>query len=353
MPMPSRPRRLSPRRAWPIAFVALPAALLATPALEPGFTYDFRVSTSSAQGSQTKELSVMAGRGQVAGDKARIDLSEAKNGGPMFTGKGGYVMVKDGGATMYMVDPGEKQYYSFNMEQMFAGLGSALKMMGGMVKMTMSDVKIDVADLGAGESIQGYATRRVRQTQSYTVSVSVLGRKSSTTSADTSEIWIAPELKHIGNPFLQMGTAAAGMDFGNPDFKRQSQAAQAKMPAGFPLKSVSRSHATDEKGKSTLTVSTMEVTNFQKADVPASAFAIPGDYKEVPMPFAELAAVGDSLDAARARDGARAGGAAGATADKASPEKTGDELKDAVKDAGKASVKEEAAKKLRGLIRKP
>lgn len=349
MSTPSRSRRIIRRGAWPVAMVALPVALFATPALEAGFTYDFRVSSASTQGDQTKELTVMAGRGQVAGDKARVDLSEAKNGGPMFTGKGGYVMVKDGGATMYMVDPAEKQYYSFNMEQMFAGLGSTLKMMGGMVKMTMTDVKIDVQDLGAGERIQGYPTRHVRQTQSHTISVSVLGRKSSTTSADTTEMWIAPELKHVGNPFLQMGGAAAGMDFGNPDYKKQSLAAQAKIPAGFPLRSVSRSHSTDEKGKTSVVVSTMEVTNFRKGDVPASVFAIPGDYTEVPMPFAELAALGDSVDAARAREG----GANGATADKASPGKTGDELKEAVKEAGKEGVKEEAKKKIRGLFKKP
>lgn len=350
MQMPSRPRRIIRRGVWPVAMMALPLALFATPALETGFTYDFRVSSSSTQGDQTKELSVMAGRGQVAGDKARIDLSEAKNGGPMFTGKGGYVMVKDGGTTMYMVDPGEKQYYSFNMEQMFAGIGSTLKMMGGMVKMTMTDVKIDVQDLGAGERIQGYSTRHVRQTQSHTISVSVLGRKSSTTSVDTTEMWIATDLKHVGNPFLGMGAAAAGVDFGNPDFKKQALAAQAKIPAGLPLKSVSRNHSTDEKGKTSMIVSTMEVTNFKKGDIPASTFAIPGDYKEVPMPFAELAAMGDSVEAARARD---KGAAANGAADKASSEKTGDELKDAVKEAGKQGVKEEAAKKLRGLFKKP
>lgn len=349
MSVRSHHRRSTLRRAWPIAIVALPAALFATPAREAGFTYDFRVSTSSVQGSQSKEVSLMSGRGQVAGDKARIDLAEAKNGGPMFGEKGGYIMVKDGGATMYMVDPGEKQYYSFNMEQMFAGLNSALKMMGGMVKMTMSDVKIDVQDLGAGESIQGYSTRRVRQVQSVTVSVSVLGRKSSTTTVDTTESWIATELKHVGNPFLQMGAAAGSVDFGNPEFKKQYQAAQARIPAGFPLRSVSRAHSTDEKGKTSLTTSTMEVTNFQKGDIAASVFAIPGDYKEVQMPFAELAAAGDSLSAAQAREAARAGNAADAKAS----EKGGEEIKDAVKEAGKESVKQEAAKKLRGLIRKP
>lgn len=339
-----RSRRSKLRHAWPLAAVMLPAALFATPLFEAGITYDFRVSTSSVQGDNSKELSVMAGRGQVTGSSARIDLVEAKNGGPMFTGKDGYVIVKDGGTTMYMVDPGEKQYYSFNTEQMFAGLGSALKMMGGMVKMTMSDVKIDVKDLGAGERIQGYATRHIRQAQTHTMTVSVLGRKSVTISNDTTEMWIAPELKMVGNPFLQMGAAASGIDFGSAEYKTQTQAAQAKIPAGFPLKSVSRSHATDGKGKSTMTISTMEVTNFKNGDIPANTFAIPGDYKEIQMPFAELASMGDSLDAARARSGNATAG---------EKESTGEELKEAVKEAGKESAKEEAKKKIRGIFRKP
>ncbi len=337
-------RRSKLRHAWPLAAIMLPVALFATPLFEAGITYDFRVSTSSVQGDNSKELSVMAGRGQVTATNARIELSEARNGGPMFTGKDGYVVVKDGGATMYMVDPGEKQYYAFNMEQMFAGLGSALKMMGGMVKMTMSDVKFDVQDLGAGERIQGYATRHIRQTQSHTLTMSVLGRKNSTTSHDTTDMWIAPELKLAGNPFLQLGAAASGIDFGSPEYKKQFQAAQARIPAGFPLKSVTRNHSTDDKGRPSLTISTMEVTNFQKGDIAASTFAIPGDYKEVQMPFAELAAMGDSLDAAKARSG-------NVSADE--KESTGEELKEAVKEAGKEGVKEEAKKKIRGIFRKP
>lgn len=343
------------RRAWPVALVAVPAALLATPARDAGITYDFKVSSASTQGGKSRDGTAMAGRAQMTADRARIDLSEARNGGPMFDSKGGYVVVTDGGAKMYMVDPSEKQYFAFNMEQMLAGVSSTLKMVGGMVKMTMSDVKMDVQDLGAGESIAGHSTRHLRQTQSYTLSVSVLGRKSSTTTADTTEIWVATDLKNVGNPFLRMGNAAAGLDFGNPDFKAQYQSVQAKMPAGLPLRSVSRSHSTDDKGNTTLATSTMEVTNIQKGDIPASAFAIPGDYTEVQMPFAELAALGDSLDAARGREDARANASAKADAAKADASGEGitDAVKEGVKEGAKQGVKEEAAKKIRGIFRKP
>ena len=333
-----------PRR-WP-AVLALPALLVATPMLAQGLTYDFKVASTATDGGKTRELNVMAGRGQVDGTNARIDLSEAKNGGPMFGTKGGYILVTEGGAKMYMVDPGDKQYYLFNTDQMMAGLNSTVKMIGGMVKMTMTDPKIDFADLGAGERIQGYATRHVRQRQSMTVSVSVLGRKSSTTSADTTDLWIAPDLKHVVNPFLRMSSAAAAMDFGNPEFRQQMLAVQAKMPAGLALRSVMHGTSTDDKGKVTKTESRMDVTNVQKGPVAAATFAIPSGYKEVEMPFAELAALGDSLDAAKARRGS-------ADAAEGKDASAGDGVKDAVKEASKESAKKAAAKKIRGIFKRP
>ena len=339
-------------RRWPalVALSALPALLVATPLLAQGLTYDFKVTSTATDGAKTRELNVMAGRGQVEGTNARIDLSEAKNGGPMFGSKGGYVLVKESGAKMYMVDPGEKQYYLFNTDQMMAGLNSSMRMIGGMVKMTMTDPKLELQDLGAGERIQGYATRHVRQLQSVTMSVSVLGRKSSTTSADTTDIWIAPDLKLVVNPFLRMGTsAAAALDFGNPEFRQQLLAVQAKMPAGLALRSVMHGTSTDDKGKVTKTETRMEVTNLQKGAVAAAAFALPAGYTEVEMPFAELAALGDSLDAAKARQGS-----ADAAAGKDSKDGSmGDGVKDAVKEAGKESAKKQAAKKLRGIFKRP
>jgi len=344
-------RHLS-RRVWPVALVLVPAALLATPSSDAGWTYDFKVTSSSVQGDKTREGTALVGRTQMTSDNARIDLTEARNGGPMLDGKGGYVIVKDGG-TMYMVDPSKKEYFAFNMEQMVAGVSSTLKMVGGMVKMTMSDVKMDLQDMGAGESIQGHSTRHVRQTQSHTMSVSVLGRTSTTTTVDTTDIWIAPDLKNVGNPFLAMGNAAAaGLGFDNPEFRNQHQAVMAKMPAGLPLKSVSRNHSTDDKGNTTLTTSTMEVTNIQQGDVPSSAFAIPGDFSQVQMPFAELAALGDSVDAAKAREGVAADADNGVSGEGVT-DAVKEGVKEGVKEATKSTVKEEAKKKLRGIFGRP
>jgi hypothetical protein len=338
----------SSRRA---AFAAAGAlVVVAVPAAGQGITYDFRVTSSQGEGDKAREVAAIVGRGRVDGDRARIDLVDVKNGGALAS-KDGYVVVTGGGQRMLMVNPQEQQYYAFNVDQMMAGMSGALKALGGMVKMEMSGVRLDVADVGDGGKLQGYDTRKLRMTQAFTMSMSMLGRKTTSTTVDTTELWVAPALKQVQNPFLRAGTAV-GVDFGNPDFRRQLAAVNEKLSAGALLRSVGRSVSTDEKGKQTVTTSTMEVTNVQRGPIAAAVFEIPKGYEEVPMPFAELAALGDSVDAAKARE-ASEGAAKGEKAeDKVDAAGVKDAAAEAAKEAGKAKAADEAKKKLGGLLKK-
>jgi len=343
-------RHPSRRRLALAAAAAVPVLLLAAaPGTEPGLTYEFR-SVVNQREAGGKTLAGVTGRAQVVGGQARIDITDATGPNP-FTQKGTYVVVGADGR-MLMVLPKEKQYYAFNMEQMLAGAGNALNAMGGLVKMTMSDTKVDVQDLGAGEKMHGYDTRHLRMVQAYTMSVSIMGRKQVTTAADTMETWVAPALKDVVNPFLRMGNATTAIDFGNAEYRRQLQAANAKLAAGLPLRSVMRSVAKDEKGKEQRTTMTMEVTKLDRGDVAMAAFAVPAGFEEVPMPMAELAALGDSVNAAKARSAA-AGGDTAAKADGPDAASMKDAAKAAAEKTGKAAATEEAKKRLRGIFKRP
>ena len=347
--MITRPRR---SRRWTLVAAPVAPALLllaAAPGTEPGLTYEFRSVVEQGEAGG-KSLAGVTGRAQVAGGRARIEITDATGPNP-FTQKGNYVVVGSDGR-MLMVLPKEKQYYAFNLEQMLAGAGSALNAMGGLVKMTMSDTRVEVQDLGAGEKMHGYDTRHLRMVQSYTMSLSIMGRKQVTTSSDTMETWVAPALKDVVNPFLRMGNAATAIDFGNADYRRQLQAANARLAVGLPLRSVTRSVARDEKGKEQRTTMTVEVTRLDKGDVAVAAFAVPAGFEEVPMPMAELAALGDSVSAAKARDAA-AGADTAAKADGPDAASMKDAAKAAAEKTGKAAAAEEAKKRLRGVFKRP
>jgi hypothetical protein len=79
---------------------------------------------------------------------------------------------------------------------------------------------------------------------------------------------------------------------------------------------------------------------------------VPAGYEEVPMPMAELAALGDSLDAAKARNAAT-GADTAATADGPDAASMKDAAKTAAEKTGKAAAAEQAKKKLRGIFKRP
>ncbi len=283
--------RISLRNAARFTAVAsMPIVFMAAQPVVDGMTYEF-VMKSTSRATGNKETVTMRGRGTYAGDNAKIEIIEAgaqSGGNEMFGGKGGYFIVRDGGKEMLLVNPEDKTYMKWDLANMMAGVSTAMNAVGGMVKIEISDVKIDAQDMGAGPSIQGHATRHIRMIQNYTTSAKVFGRTSKTRSESTTDYYIAPNLR-IPNPFVSTEQANAMMSqfdmFNTPEYKNQLAAANAKMPkTGAPLRWVTTVVSTDEKGKAETMTSTMEMSNLKAGNIPASEFAIPAGYTMVEMP---------------------------------------------------------------------
>ncbi len=332
-----------------VAIAAMPLMFMAARPVADGMSYEFTMKTTG-KSTGNKEVITMRGRGTYAGDDAKIEILEAaSSGGGMeaWGGKGTYFIVKDGGKEMLLVNPTEKTYMKWDMMAMMSGAGKMMNAVGGLVKMQMSDIKIETQVLGAGPSLQGYATRHYRMIQNYSVSASMFGRTSKTRSETTTDYYIAPALK-ISNPFVQNDQAAAMMGqfdmFNNPDYKSQMAAANAKMPkSGVPLRAETKMVSTDDKGKQETTTSIMEMTNFKSANFPASAFAVPSDYKMVEMP--NLAAGAAGVDGAK---GVKANGPVLNADSVANAAKQG--AAEGVKESIKAGAKDAATKKLKGIF---
>jgi hypothetical protein len=326
-----RPSRLA-------AIAAVPVLLAASALPTGGTSYEFIVRSTSTQ-TGNKESVMMRGRGTFAGDDAKIEITEtggAAAANNAFGGKGSYFLVVDGGKKMLLVDPSQKTYLEWDMQSMMAGMAKMVNALGGLVKMEMSDVKIDAQDMGPGEKVQGYQTKHVRMTQNYTVTAKVFGKTSKSRSETTIDYYFAPALKALVNPFVQNSQAwANSLDmFNNAEYKSQMAAAQSKVQ-GVPVKTVVSTVSTDEKGKQQTSVVTTEMVNFKKVDVPSETFAIPTGYKMVQMPKLNAVATGSAEDS-----GAVSGDVA----------KEG--AKEGAKDAAKEATKEAAKKKLKGIFKR-
>lgn len=334
------------RKARFALIAAFPVVLGASVPVADGTTYEFVVKSQSTQ-TGNKETVTMRGRSTFAGDDARVEILSNSVAGAegMFGGKGSYFLVLDGGQKMLLVDPSQRSYMSWDMARMFAGMGKAVNAIGGLVKMQMSDIRIDAQDMGAGETIQGYSTRHVRMIQNYTVSAKMFGRTSTTRTETTTDYHFAPALAKMTNPFVSNSQTMAMMSqldmFNNPDYQRQMAAANAKLQRGVPLKMVARTVSTDSKGKQDVSVVTTEMVNFSKANVPKSTFAIPSGYAQVEMPNMGAALAGGA--GANAKPGFNADSVVGDA-------KQG--IKEGLKEGVKEGAKEATKAKLRGIFKR-
>jgi Domain of unknown function (DUF4412) len=250
--------------------------LAALPAFA-GIHYKAVTKTDDAKNPTNIEV-----EGWVSGDKAKVEFEESAN--PMAKA-GAYLITKDGGKTIYLVDPEEKTYAEWDLQAMLGMVGSVMQGMGPLLKMEFSDPKVEKLLDEDGGTVSGLPTRHTKYRTSYTMKVKVLGMGNEASVVTEQDIWATDRLQDIA---LGVWLRSDPPRTGNEQFDKLI-AAEVDKAAGFPLKTVTVSTTTQKKGKPTTTRSTMEVTQLNtSADVAASAFEIPAGFQETQLlPTAE------------------------------------------------------------------
>jgi hypothetical protein len=261
----------------PSKSVLLAAALVLAAA--PAFAgIHYKSVTHMEGGPQSRTIGDTKVEGWAAGDKARIEFRESGN--PMMK-TGMYMITKDGGKTMYMVNPEDKTYVEWDLKGMLGTVGAGMNGMGGMLKMDFSTPKVEKLVDEDGGTLLGLPTRHVKYRTSYTLTVKVLGMGSSSDVVSEQDIWATQKLSDVAlGAWLRVDPPHTG----NEQLDKLIAAGREKMQ-GVPLKMISVSTNTDKKkGKTTVSKMTMQVTEINtSAVVPPSSFEIPAGYKETEM----------------------------------------------------------------------
>jgi hypothetical protein len=242
---------------------------LAVP-LFAGVTYTAKTTSEGGRGAAHANAVVKA---WVSGDKAKIEFEESGN--PMER-KGMYIVTSDGGKTMYMVNPQDKKYFKWDMEGMMGMAGGMMKMM----HLKFSNPKVEELGSEPGGVILGMPTTHYKYRTSYTMEMSMAMMHRKTSTVNEQDIWTTSKL---ADPGLGVWLRKTPPKFNNEELDNLVKAEMGKMK-GFPLKTVSKITNTDEKGRTEVTTTTMEVTELESASVPDSTFAIPAGYEEAAMP---------------------------------------------------------------------
>jgi hypothetical protein len=239
-------------------------------------------SVTRAEGSKHSEMMNNQMSSWVDGDKAKIEF--VKSGSPL-TPVGSFVITKDGGQVMHMVNPQKKTYSKWDVSGLAGLAGGAMQMMN----MKVSTPKVEKLLEEKGEKIAGYATTHYRFRTSYTMEMNFMGMQRSTSTVTEEDIWACPQLKDAG---LTAWVNQQTSNTGNEELDKLVKAEMGKVK-GFPLRRVMTTTTTESSnGEPQVMKLTTEVTAIKKASPAASLFELPAGYQETPM-FSPTAGAGN------------------------------------------------------------
>ncbi len=222
----------------------------------------------AAAGTPTATTTTM----RVLDGKARIDF--ARGAAPGLA-EGGWMLVEPDGGRMSIVDPAAKRVMVMDSLGNLAGMGG----MGGMMQMTVRDTSSRVEDLGAGETILGFATRKYRITTAYTMEMSMMGRAIPMRTEQVTVAHVSDEatLREAGFSALEksFGSTMGGMA-GN-EAASVIRMLTASRPKGFALMQDLESRII-RNGDTTKTRSSYRVTELARGGVEPVDFVVPADY---------------------------------------------------------------------------
>jgi hypothetical protein len=257
---------------------AAPAA--ATRADIPGsgdgfhFTYSGTMSSASpsAKAPEARNVSTTV---RVRGGKARVDFP-----GDMAPGvaAGTYALMDAGSATMTLVMPAKKEAMTMSP----GAMAGSMQGMAGMMKMTVTDTSSKMEDLGDGERVLGFATRKFRVTTGYTMNVSMMGTTTSMRTENTSVVQVSEAVGALDAGFTTFGAsfarnfgaeaAMAGTGF------EQLKALSSLQPKGFPLVMEQETRMI-RAGDTTQTRTSWRMTELARGGVEPADLTLPEGYK--------------------------------------------------------------------------
>jgi hypothetical protein len=338
--------------ALAIAGSVLTLAATAPRAFSPGYTYRMRISGQATEANgKTKDYVVMSGRAMVTSKAGRLDIDEASKERGAMTDKGGYILYDP--TSMMIVSPKEKQILKFTFDDLEKGMSALAASMPGM-RIALTDVAVNFEKLGPGEPLLGMSTTRYRVTQDYKLAMKVAFMNRNSTEHIVQEYWMADQKSGFANPFARMGSVRPVGGGAFAELMTKTAEATAKMGSGIPVKTVTTTTSTNDKGEKTSNVATMEVTELKAGNVDDALLVPPSDYQVMDM-GEQTKAMAAQMEQQRAAQASQAS-QAGQPAD-AAPADSGPSVKDAAKQAAEQAAKEGAAQKVKkglgGLLRRP
>ena len=273
--------------------IVLAAARPAPATRATGATFKYRM-TSSSSDKRTRDMRATFATVSMQDGNIRMDYLE----GVTPTGqKNGYVLVKGESGKFIVVDPQDKKAMVMTADGFGSGIGALMN--NPMLKLTVSNTSFRFKDMGPGETILGYKTRRVRTWYSSTLEFKVtMMPDQKIVSSDSSDQWIATGIDVGGAKNMEAWARsfASGVKSTNPELVAELTKYTTEYGrSGMALRSITYSTQTDKKGNVMTDTLTMDITELKTGALDPALFEVPKGFEVVDVSQV-MAGLGDRLD---------------------------------------------------------
>ena len=253
------------------------------PKSAPGLGYTIRVSSrpkgGGGGGRQAREMSMGPGNwnwtGSVvaSGGRGRVDITDG--GAEGLFGQGDYMLFD--ASDFLIVRPSSKEYIGLPS----AGLSGGLEMLRTMpnVRVEVSDLKVEMARVGAGDTVAGQTTQHYRLTSGYIVSIDAGFLQQAMAIESTTDYWVANVEGLTTGPFLKVFSGVMSLGGIVKEVGPKVDSAVARMGNVSPLKAVTETSITDGRGGISETEATILVSAIKRRDVDPGVFVLADDFQ--------------------------------------------------------------------------
>lgn len=230
-----------------------------------GFTYRFRIDDGDRDGDRL-------GTVHVANNAARVEVDERN-------GKGGeWFLVHGDGKTITLVDPEEREYRRMQADEFEEIAGTALRQVRGIVNFELvGRATIDYQRLGAGETIAGLKTEKIRVIETFTVRPKVFGvRTDPKRHRVVTTYWVTRDLALPRNPLVELVTRSqSAIAQQDEEYATKSRELRARLFPGAPVKV----EVTSEDGDGDRDRTVSEIVELRRGRIDAALLTVPQGYR--------------------------------------------------------------------------
>lgn len=249
----------------------LAASVATASAAAPSTGYYYEATTTESGGKKGDATTKM--RAWVEGPRARLEFLERTR---KDLPQGSYLVTKDGGETVFLVNPKKKTFARWELDDAVNDVAERLKKDGGMVKLQVSDIGQENLLEEPSEPILGFPATHRRWSSGYTMKYALLGIQQERREDAVRDVWYSDRIGGAGFESLlspkRLKTGHEGLD--------KVLAGKLGDPRGFTLRSETVTKVRKGKGEPQTLRARTEVTLLREEKGAPDLFEVPAGYAE-------------------------------------------------------------------------